>query len=201
MLILASGSPRRRALLATLLGDDFVVDSPDVDETVADDVDPVAEAVEVSARKARSVRTRHLEELVLGADTTLSVEGRSLGQAADIDEARAMLTAQSGQRSLVTTGLTLLGPAGEWGGAVSATVDLHDITDEQIDDYLDAGAWTGKAGALEVQGAAAPFVRAIAGCRGTVIGLPVCEVARLLDRANPCTADHCVADADDEDTT
>jgi septum formation protein len=180
-------------LLTRLLGDRFDVESPDVDETVAD-LDPVAEAVTVAARKSAAVAERHPDRVVLGADTTLAVHGASLGQASSADEARSMLTALSGQNCLVTTGLSLRTGKRESGGAVSATVELRNLSPAEIDTYVESGAWIGKAGALEVQGAAAPFVAGGSGCRGTVIGLPVCEVARMLDIDSPCTEDRCVAD-------
>jgi len=190
-LVLASGSPRRRELLA-LLDWPFECRPAHLDEpTFAGDRPPAEAVVRVAEAKVRASEPIFPDGRVrLGADTVVVHEGESLGQPADPDEAVWMLERQSGSTVEVLTGLAVLRPNGGMRTElVRSELDLRPLTRDEIDAYVATGAAAGKAGALEVQGAAAPFVTEVRGCWPNVAGLPVCLVGQMLGASGdelPC---------------
>ncbi len=183
--MLASGSPRRRRLL-DLAGIAHDVIVPDIDETPADGEDPIAEAIRLATAKARAVAAVRPGATVLGADTTLALDGRSLGTPPDRRTAADELRRLSGRRVVVSTGVAVVSPRAERAGATTATVELRTLGEDEIAAYVATGAADDTAGGLEIQDRAAPFVERIEGCLGAVIGLAVCDVADLLGRPAPC---------------
>lgn len=189
--VLASASPRRRALLAEA-GVSFVVESSDADETLAPDVAPEEAARLLAERKARAVLEQHRGEelLIVGADTIVAVGegGRALllGKPADAAEARAMLERLSGSRHQVVTGVCVARAAD---GAVFVEhertwVTMRVITPAEVDAYVASGEWLGKAGGYAIQETADAFVTALEeGGFDNVVGLPVERTRALLARA------------------
>jgi septum formation protein len=192
-LILASGSPRRRLLLA-MLGVPFEVIVSGVDETEGSDdgIDPIAAVVDRARRKAARVSRiangiradEHGAEglPVLGVDTEVVHDGEVLGKPEDDDDARAMLRRLSSSEIEVISGLVLVSPTdGTWSKASAVSrLAVDELTDETIDAYLAAGEHMDKAGGLAVQGAAKDFVTVTEGSRSNVYGLPLVETAALL---------------------
>jgi septum formation protein len=192
-LVLASGSPRRRLLLA-MLGVPFEVIVSGVDETDGScaDADPIAAVVDRARRKAARVSRitngiqadEHGVEgvPVLGVDTEVVHDGETLGKPEDDDGARAMLRRLSGSEVEVISGLVLVSPTDRtWSNASAVSLlAVDDLTDETIDAYLAAGEHMDKAGGLAVQGAAKGFVTITRGSRSNVYGLPLVETAALL---------------------
>jgi septum formation protein len=177
-LTLASGSPRRRDLLARIT-QDFEIVASGAEESQSG---PPRERVVASARaKARAV-TRDREGLILGADTLVVLEGLALGKPRSKEEARQMLRRLSGRTHGVLTGLCLLSTeTGEERTAVEETiVRFRDLRDEEIDAYVRSGEPLDKAGAYAIQGGAALFVDKVEGDFYNVIGLPLCRTALLL---------------------
>ncbi len=121
-LILASGSPRRAELLRQA-GIRFEVSAPDVDETLHPGEAPEAYVRRLAAAKARHVAASHPGRLVLGADTTVVVDGEVLGKPRDAADAARMLGQLSGRSHLVLTGVCLIGPAGDDARSTSAVDD------------------------------------------------------------------------------
>jgi septum formation protein len=177
-LVLASASPRRKALLS-LFTTDFAVIPSRIDE-IADG--PVEEQVVALARaKARDVAARE-SGLVLAADTVVALDGGVLGKPRDAKEARAMLERLSGRDHRVLTGLCLLSTrTGEcreaWEGT---TVSFRTLADPEIAAYLATGEYRGKAGGYAIQGWASAFVTGIRGDFFNVMGLPLCRTVLLL---------------------
>ena len=180
-LILASRSPRRCELLSRL-GVPFETDAPDVDETCSL---PASDAVqELSARKAAASARIHPESWILGADTLVSLHGRSLGKPADESEAVVMLKMLSGCTHQVCTGVTVISPDGNTLTAMDSTDVTFDlITDEEILSYVHSGEPMDKAGAYALQGRAGSWVSNLNGSDTSVIGLPLYLVRRLLIRS------------------
>ncbi|MGH7321407.1 MAG: Maf family protein [Candidatus Rokuibacteriota bacterium] len=180
-LILASSSPRRRALLAAL-GLAFEIVPSRIDESRPSGVPVPALAEHLALRKARDVAGRCGSALVLGADTLVAVEGRALGKPASSDEARGMLAALSGRTHEVVTAVALVeAPAGrEVAEAVLSRVVMRPYSAAEIDAYLLTGESFDKAGAYAVQGAGGHLVARVEGCYTNVVGLPVKTTARLL---------------------
>ncbi|HEX5310152.1 MAG TPA: nucleoside triphosphate pyrophosphatase [Solirubrobacteraceae bacterium] len=175
LLVLASASPQRRAILARL-GVEFEVRPTGVQEL--SNGDPAAVALENALRKARAARDPARSELVLGVDTLVELDGRIYGKPADAAEARATLAALAGERHTVISGLALLQDEQERTTVAVTRVHFRELAPETIEWYLSTGEWLDRAGAYAIQGVGAALVRAIEGDYENVVGLPL---AALLD--------------------
>lgn len=187
-IILASGSPRRRELLAQA-GYTFEIEVSDADEHIT--ADSPGEMVEKLAfRKAEAVAQLHLDEeepcIVIGADTIVTLEGDILGKPEGEQDAMRMLSALSGRTHQVYTGVAIFLL---WNGESKKNRIFHECTDvmmrelteEEICRYIAAGEPMDKAGAYGIQGKAAVFVSGIRGDYYNVVGLPVCHTAKELE--------------------
>jgi septum formation protein len=175
-LVLASTSPQRRAILEQL-GIPFVVVAPRYEE-IGDD------PVEHAAGKARSVDGRG--RLVLGVDTDVFLDGRRLGKAATAAEAASMIASLAGREHDVVSGLCLRGDGWEELHRVVTLVEFRPLSAADIDRYVAAEEWEGRAGAYAVQGLGATLVARIDGDYLNVVGLPAALLVRLLaDRLGP----------------
>ncbi len=179
LLVLASASPRRAALLAQIgIVADRVV-AAEIDETPHAEEVPRLQAERLARAKADAVVVPG--SFVLAADTVVAVGRRSLGKALDEAAARACLELLSGRRHKVITAVVLTGPDGRRGRrCVESVVGFARLTRSQIDAYLAAGEWHGKAGGYAIQGLAAAHIRFLSGSYSNVVGLPLFETAQLL---------------------
>lgn len=185
--VLASRSPRRVDLLRQLLDehgmpDTFEVDPADVDETPRPGESPRDMVLRLAVDKAVAVAARHDGEdiVVIGADTTVDVDGESLGQPADMAEAAAMLRRLSGRTHWVHTGVCVVAGGRRASRVESTRVTMVPLTDELLGRYLATGESLGKAGAYAIQGEGAMLVERVAGSMTAVIGLPLGALADLL---------------------
>jgi septum formation protein len=174
-LVLASTSPQRRAILEQLRIP-FVAVAPDYEE-LGDD------PVEHAAGKARSVDGEGRP--VLGVDTDVFVDGRRLGKAADEDAARSMLELLAGRSHEVVSGLCLRADGWEELHRVVTDVVFRPVGAAEIDRYVAAGEWEGRAGAYAIQGLGASLVERIDGDYLNVVGLPAGLLVRLLAERFP----------------
>lgn len=178
-LLLASASPRRAELLRAA-GIRFEVVPADVDERQHDGEDAESYVRRLAAAKASWVAASHPGRAVLGADTTVVVDGEVLGKPGDAAEAEAMLERLSGRSHRVLTGVCLIGPDGRAETAVdSTTVEFRPLTNAEIAAYVASGEPMDKAGAYAIQGGAAAFVTRIDGDYDTVVGLPVALIQAM----------------------
>lgn len=178
-LILASGSPRRRELLARM-GYAFEICAPDVDERVSGHARSVV--AELARRKARAAAARCVRGLIIASDTLVSLDGAPLGKPADAADARAMLAALSGREHEVFTGVCLLDAQTNRCECrvVRTGVRFRDVSAKEIDDYIATGEPMDKAGAYAIQGGAGAFVAALDGSFENVMGFPVDDVREML---------------------
>ncbi|MBJ7521523.1 MAG: septum formation protein Maf [Solirubrobacteraceae bacterium] len=179
-LILASASPQRRAIL-TQLGLTFEVVVADVPEL--EQGDPVEVVCENARRKARAVAHRRghaPDELVIGVDTEVHLDGEIFGKPADAADARAMLGRLNGRTHEVHSGLALVRGEDEQVHHDVTRVTFRTLTDDQIADYVDLGEWEGRAGGFAIQLRGAALIRRIEGDYLNVVGFPV---AACLDAA------------------
>lgn len=178
-LILASGSPRRLALLAQIgIVPDRVI-STDIDESPLPDELPRSHAARLARAKAATVDAPDC--YVLAADTVVAVGRRILPKAETQAEARRCLVLLSGRRHRVLTGLIVRAPNGRTGERlVLSLVGFSRLTEPQIDSYLANEEWRGKAGGYAIQGRAAAFIRFLSGSYSNVVGLPLFETSQLL---------------------
>lgn len=181
-LILGSGSPRRRDLLAQIgvVADD--IRPPDIDETPRKSELPRVYCARMALEKAQAVSAED-GDLVLSADTTVALGRRIMGKAGDATEAAGFLRAMSGRRHRVITAVALRRGPQIWQRDVETTVRMKRLTEVEIDAYLATGDWRGKAGGYGIQGPAGAFVPWISGSFTAVVGLPLCETAGLLQAA------------------
>ncbi|MGR2737694.1 Maf family protein [Billgrantia sp. Q4P2] len=180
VLCLASASPRRRELLASI-GVAVEVRPVDVDETPLRDENPAAYVTRLAREKAAVGACRSLLP-TLGSDTVVVCEGRILGKPADRTEAAAMLRLLSGRTHEVLTAVAVAGPAGLLDVCVTTRVTMREINDAEMSAYWATGEPADKAGGYAIQGLAAIFVERIEGSYSAVVGLPLFETARLLAR-------------------
>lgn len=177
--ILASGSPRRRALL-DMVGISYEVCIPDIEENT-DRTVPSEIVKDLSLQKALSVAPKYPGQAVLAADTIVEIDGRILGKPKTEDEAFSMLKMLSGRTHSVYTGVALLFPDGSRDSFYSETrVTMFDNSDDLIRDYISTGEPMDKAGSYGIQGAGAFLIKKVDGDYGTVVGLPVSIVFRKL---------------------
>ena len=180
-MILASQSPRRKELLGQMGLRGFKVTSPEVDETVDEHLPPAQVVEELSRRKAMAV-ARHADggDLIIAADTVVALEGAVLGKPADQREAFAMLTALSGNRHYVYTGLTVIQGDRVVTQHECTTVTFRELEPEEISHYIATGEPMDKAGAYGIQGLGAMLVSGIEGDYFNVVGLPIFRLSRIL---------------------
>jgi septum formation protein len=180
--VLASASPRRRALLAQIGVTPDAIRPAEIDETPHEGETPRAYAVRIADEKAAVVAAEPdwADALVLAADTVVSAGRRILGKPADEAEAARFLTLLSGRRHRVTTAATLRRGAKVWRRRVETAVRMKRLSQEELRAYLATGEWRGKAGGYAIQGVGAALIPAINGSYTNVVGLPLVEVANLL---------------------
>ena len=180
-IILASTSTRRKELLGQIGLKDYRILSPDVEE-VLDEMLPPAQLVEgLSRQKALAVRGRVDEDdVIIAADTVVSLEGEVLGKPADEMDAFKMLSALSGNRHQVYTGLTVIRGEQVVTEHEMTTVTFRDLDPEEIEHYIATGEPMDKAGAYGIQGIGALLVSGIDGDYFNVMGLPVYRLGRIL---------------------
>ncbi|MBT8082665.1 MAG: septum formation inhibitor Maf [Gammaproteobacteria bacterium] len=179
LLHLASTSPRRREILVSL-GLEFTVVPVDVDETPRDGETPAEMVLRLAVAKAEAARVPQ-DDVVIGSDTAVVVDGRALGKPMDRDDCLAMLESLAGRAHTVLTGVALSGPHGALSAMSETEVRFRDIDRDEMLAYWQSGEPRDKAGAYAIQGLGGAFVERIAGSYSGVVGLPVFETAGLLE--------------------
>jgi len=177
-LVLASGSPRRRQLLE-MLGLEVEVRPPHIPEIRAQNEAPRAYVERLAREKAASVAG----DLVLGADTTVVIEGEVLEKPADADDALRMLRRLQGRTHDVITAIALKTPAGMLSAIDVTAVAFRRADDDFLRAYVATGEPMDKAGAYGIQGYGAALVERIEGDFFSVMGLPVRRVLALMEQA------------------
>jgi septum formation protein len=197
MLVLASASPRRRELL-TQAGFSFLVHPAHICEELRPNEDPVAYVTRLAHEKAQAVYNEILRTsnpdfwtlessnqnrqslIVLGADTTVTLDGRILGKPSDATDAACMLRLLSGRAHRVITGIALVTAASTQATAEVTTVQFLVLSEQEIAAYIATGEPMDKAGAYAIQGRAARWIPRIEGDYSNVVGLPLALVSTLI---------------------
>ncbi len=176
---LASASPRRRELLAQI-GVPFRVVEADVDESPRAAEPPEGYVRRLAEHKAEAVWASTGDAPVLGADTTVEIDGRILGKPADEPDGIAMLALLSGRTHRVFTAVAIRSNAGTRSQLSRSEVSFRPIGEAERRAYWRTGEPRGKAGGYAIQGYAAVFVEDLRGSYSGVVGLPLFETAALL---------------------
>ena len=180
ILVLASASPRRAAIL-TALGIPFRAITPSVDETLLAGEAGAVAAERLARAKAQAVLPQDLP--VLAADTLVLCDGALLGKPASPEDAARMLRSLAGRTHEVVTGMCLAHVSTARSGVEATAVTFAPMSDAEIDWYVATGEPLDKAGAYHVDGRGALFVTAISGSPSNVAGLPVRTVLALAREA------------------
>lgn len=182
-LILASGSPRRKFLLAQV-GLTFDIIPSTVDETLIGLHAPEDQARLLAEKKAAAVARRYPDAYVIGADTIVCIDNALLGKPASTAEARAMLKRLNGRTHKVLTGYAVRCEKQKHteSKTVCTVVRFKSLTDAEIEWYLDTKESFDKAGAYAIQGQGAFMVATISGSYTNVVGLPMSDVVDSLNQ-------------------
>jgi septum formation protein len=188
-LILASASPRRRELL-TQAGYVFEVRPAHVNEDLQPGEDAIAYVVRLAREKALAVLAQMSSEgpappqvVVLGADTTVTLDNHILAKPEDAADAARMLRMLSGRTHRVITGVAIATAKGVEVAAEVTGVQFRTMSEEEIAAYVASGEPMDKAGAYGIQGLAAKWIPRVEGCYFNVVGLPLALVATMLEQA------------------
>ena len=185
VLRLASASPRRQELLAQI-GVPHALEVAGVDEQVHRGEAVTAYVERVARAKAEAVWRRRQDLPVLGADTTVVLDGLSLGKPQDRAHGLTMLEALAGREHLVLTAVALVTAAGTRCVISATTVRMRASSALERARYWDTGEPLGKAGGYAIQGLGAIFIESLTGSYSGVMGLPLFETAQLLAQAQVC---------------
>lgn len=181
--ILASQSPRRRELLSRIISD-FDVIPADINEDVKNYFTPMDYVLTMAAQKAMHVAKQYPNDLVIGCDTIVTIDNEILGKPTSRDDAFRMLRQLSGRSHKVYTSVVLMKDDQESSATVPATVEFYDLTDEEINNYLDTKEYQDKAGAYGIQEQGALLVKSIQGDFYSIVGLPIATLNRMLTAFN-----------------
>jgi septum formation protein len=175
--ILASGSPRRKELLAYVVPAFEIVPS-DIDETASGS--PALQVEKLAVDKATDIAGRYPNAVVIGADTLVAVNNQVLGKPQDEEEAAAMLKQLSARTHTVYTGVAVISEGKAHTAVESTQVTFCRMSDDEIHDYIATGEPMDKAGAYGIQGFGGKFITGIEGCFFNVMGLPLNRLYNML---------------------
>lgn len=181
MIILASKSPRRKELLS-FITTDFTVKSADVDETLPQGITPDKAVEYLSKIKAEPFKNEN--DIVIGADTVVALDGKILGKPRDDADAFATLKMLSGREHSVFTGVSVIKGEKIETFSVQTKVKMFELTDEEIEEYIATDEPFDKAGSYGIQGKGSLLVEKIDGDYFNVVGLPISRLNRVLKLFN-----------------
>jgi septum formation protein len=179
--VLASASPRRRELLS-LLGIEFVINSPDIDESVLPGESPVQLVERLAYSKARCCSGSDSGNLVIAADTVVLLDGQILGKPKDREEAHGMLSSLAGKYHEVWTGMAFATGSSSVVRSSMTKVEFCPLTDSTISKYIATGEPMDKAGSYGIQGIGGQFIRRLDGSYTNVMGLDLVVVREELEK-------------------
>jgi len=178
MIVLASSSPRRKALLENH-GTAFIVDASFIDEVLDESLDIESKLMHLAAQKAYPIHQKYPYDIVIGADTIVYYNDKIIGKPIDKDDAKQILLSLSCNVHRVYSAVAIY-----YGDDLECFIDYTDVYFKNIEPYLDtyllSDEWIDKAGAYGIQGHAVIFVDHIVGDIETVIGLPTNKIIQSL---------------------
>ena len=179
-LILASTSPRRRAILA-LLGVPFEMVAPEFAELVSAQSSIEDEVLDFAVGKAQSVASNNPGSIIIGSDTMIFLDGKKIGKPLDDGDARRILGLLSGKRHTIYTSVAIIDEGGPGLRRVETVdVDMRSFNTEDIDRYLAGGESMDKAGAYSIQGNGRTLITAMRGDYLAAVGMPLRPIADYL---------------------
>lgn len=179
VVILASRSPRRTELL-NLCGVEHIIMPADIKETMDESLPLDLRMQKLAYDKALPIAKAHPDEIVIGADTIVYIDGTIIGKARNLEDARRILKSLSGRTHEVLTGVCVLYKKQRYTFTTHSEVTFCAIEKQDLEDYLALNEWQGKAGAYAIQGQAVRFIEKINGDYSNIVGLPVVPLLRIL---------------------
>ena len=177
-IVLGSKSPRRKEILS-LVCDNFEIRVSDADESYSSDT-PLSEVPKILAeRKAMAIEMAE-DEIIIGSDTVVLIDNELLGKPKTRENAIRMLKKMSGKAHLVVSGICVRSKDEIYSEAVTSTVYMRELTDREIEKYVDVWRPLDKAGAYGIQEMAGSFVSRIEGDFYNIVGLPLCRLVEIL---------------------
>ena len=182
-ILLASTSPRRRELLG-LLGVEFHIIPPNSEEILSPHLSPSEQTRQLARDKAQSVATFNRQDLVIGSDTVIEIEGQLLGKPENMQEAETMLRYLRGKCHQVHTGVAVIQQINNVSIDLveTAHVWIKAFDETTLKTYLATEESLGKAGAYSIQGEGAQLIEKIEGDYPTIVGLPLWRTAQSAGR-------------------
>lgn len=181
--ILASLSPRRKELLKSIV-DEFTIIPSNVDETYPPSLNPFDVSLYISDLKAADVYKDNIDSIVVGCDTTIVFEDRVIGKPIDKEDAKKTLMGFSNKLHYVVSGVTIYSDNQKYQINSVNKVYFKNISEEEINKYLEFDEYKDKAGSYAIQGLANKFIEKIEGEYEAIVGLPIKELIQLLNSIN-----------------
>ncbi len=175
--ILASSSPRRREIMS-ILTDDFICIPPDINEIAPSDIELELKPQYIATQKAKYISKGHRDAMVIGCDTSVIIDGKILNKPVNTEHARRMLRLLSGNTHKVITGCCINYRGLERCFSVSTEVEFFELTENEIESYVNTTEPYDKAGGYGIQSHGALFVKGINGDYYNVVGMPISRIAR-----------------------
>lgn len=180
-IILASSSPRRKELFEKYKID-FIIDFQKIDEVLDESLALPLRLEKLAYQKALPISKKYPHDIVIGCDTMVCFENKMLGKAKNRQEAFKMLKMLANHTQTVYSAVAIFDDGDTMTFHDKTYVTFKQISNREIEDYLDTNEWIGKAGAYAVQGIARQFVKKIDGDIETVIGMPVKMILDYLNK-------------------
>lgn len=182
MIVLASQSPRRQQLMHRI-SDAFIVDVSHIDESTSLNMSPVEAVMDIAKRKGLDVQIRHPNDTIISADTIVVIDNMILGKPVDKADANRMLHILSNRTHKVITAFCIFKEEQFYEEYVESEVTFYDLSQSLIDSYIESGSPMDKAGAYGAQdNNDFKIVKSISGSHDNVIGFPVDEIKKALEK-------------------
>lgn len=178
--ILASASPRRKELLKEITND-FLVEPSNADESVPQGLDIKAIPQYLAILKAKDIAQNHTDDIVIGSDTIVIIDDMVLNKPKDKSDAFRMLKLLSGRKHTVCTGCAIICGEKLHSFCEETWVEFFDLSDKEINEYIDTKDPMDKAGAYGIQTQGKTLVKAIYGDYYNVVGLPIGRLKREIE--------------------
>lgn len=179
-IILASSSPRRKELFDHY-GLDYIVDYVKTEEILDKNLTLSKRLENVALQKARPLKQKYPDHMIISGDTMVTYQQQMLGKPKDRQEARVMLKKLSGHQQIVMSAVCIIDGNQEITFCDQTTVIFRQLSNQEIEQYLDTNEWIGKAGAYAIQGIAHNFVIEVIGDIETVIGFTMRLIMNYLN--------------------
>jgi septum formation protein len=180
-IILASQSEPKKKVLSQIFGDGFVSVNSTYEEDNTLDVMPTELVMKHALGKAKDVAASHPRDVVIGADTVIVCDDEILGKPHTADNAKLMLEKISGKTIEVVSGISVIRGENIITDNVITEVKIKNLSEKEIDAYVETGEPLDKAGAFAIQGLGAFLVEEVKGCYFNIVGMPLFRLAEILE--------------------